>query len=128
MKTRNPISKRNPIAKALRDPSLRARRGKSTEERADQRDQWSRNAKYKKNDPIVEASKFQIGDDVKVPVDKKKKKGEKREKGHDEGMVKTPNGPADLVGVTVDGKYCLYHEDELTLIQESLQRLWDLSQ
>lgn len=79
---------------------------------------------------------FQWGDKVKVKsgplknvLDKaeelrKKKQSDddeepaKKQKPHDEGVVKEPDGPANTVGITVDGQYHIVDEENLELIFE----------
>jgi len=111
----------NPMAKMLRTEkaSFQTRRTKTTDEKIAQNDGWDRNGKYKVNhldvddDGEVVTETFQVGDNV--TLDGKK------------GMVKNPSAPLGLVGVTVDGKYMLVHEDSLKLIEGHIQRMLDLS-
>jgi hypothetical protein len=123
-----PRGPRNPYVAAVRDPKglFRQKAAKSDAERADQRDPFSRNAKYKASvedfdmDELEEG--LQHGDTVEVTV--KDEKGRKVKK---KGMVKNPKAPLGLVGLTVDGKYALFPEDKAELVSESLARLIELS-
>jgi hypothetical protein len=125
---------RNPYVAAVRNPQgpFREKTAKSDAERADQRDRFSRNAKYKASvedfdmtdDDLEEG--FQHGDEVNVEVTGTDEAG-KKTKTTKTGMVKNPKAPLGMVGITVDGKYALVPEDELTLVEEALARMIELS-
>lgn len=109
-KTRKPGS-RNPYAASVVTPKYKTRVAKSGKEREKQRDGWDRAAKHKGReiDPTL-----QLGDTIEY-------------KGQD-GIIKTADGPGDLIGITVDGAYKLVAADKLTLkLEESLARMRELS-
>lgn len=125
-KDKKPANPRNHLAVAVGNPTgiFRQKAAKSGAERADQRDQFSRNAKYKVQPRKIdlEEEAFQHGDAVNVKmVDDKGKPVTKK------GMVKIPKAPLGMVGLTVDGQYALVPEDKVTLIAESLARMIELS-
>lgn len=76
---------------------------------------------------------FQLGDKVKITsgplkavLDKaeklrKKSDDEKSKEAHDEGVVTKPNGPANTIGITVNGQYHIVNEEDLELIFESIE-------
>jgi hypothetical protein len=108
------MKKRNLAAYQLRtNGAFKPKRAKSTEEREDQRDQWSRNGKYKNRGEAMDES-YQIGDTVKLKNGK-------------EGMIKNPNGPLNMLGISVDGKYGLIDEDDIECLAECFARLHELS-
>ena len=109
---RDNTSSRNPHATVLADPQFRSRATKTSKERAKQKDGWDREAKHKTRQDD-DAPTLQLGDRIEY-------EGK-------EGMVKTPNGPADLVGIGIDGDYKLVPIDKLKVIEESLARLRELS-
>lgn len=131
----------NNIAQALRsDPQYRKRVAKNGEDRAEQRDNWSRKAKHKnKLDESMEFvfENFQVGDKVKVSDEALQRildrademsgdagkaepqQEEQEEKQEAEAIVKDPKGPDGTVGIMLDGTYHILDVDELSLIVES---------
>jgi hypothetical protein len=118
-KNKIPPRPRNPFVKSVRDPKgiYREKTAKSTAEREDQRDPFSRNAKYKAGVEDFDMSDIEEGFQFGDPVEHKGQKGK----------VKVPNGPMNMVGITIDGEYALVPEDELKLLTESLARMIELS-
>ncbi len=116
-----PRGPRNHLAVAVRNPQgpFRQKAAKSDAERAEQRDRFSRHAKYKASPEDFDMEDenldegFQVGDEV-------------RHKGKT-GMVKNPKAPLGMVGLTIDGQYALVPEDQIELIEESLRRMRELS-
>ncbi len=102
---------RNPMAGALSDRKYHQRVAKSGKERAEQKDTWDRGAKHKGHRDG--GPDLQLGDTIEYE--------------NKEGIVKTPNGPADLVGVSIDGAYRLLPAEKLKRIEESLERMRELS-
>ena len=109
------MAKRNPYAASLRtNPQFRGKAtSKTAAERVKKGDGWDREAKHKGRRDHDDPTTFQLGDDIEY-------EGK-------EGIVKNPNGPEDLIGITVDGEYSLVPADKLKIIEESLQRLRELS-
>lgn len=132
-----PKKPRNPVAATLNDPKYRRRAAKGALERKDQRDPWSKNAKHKKptieeSAPTTLAEFYQVGDKAEVisgPLKSVLDKAEKLSKNKGkptqkksvtkpEGVISEPNGPADTIGITIDGEYHLCDEEDLRLITE----------
>lgn len=131
------MKKRNPFVKELSSPKYKSRVEKSTTEKEEQSNKWSRKAKHKVSS-IEEA--LQHGDAVEFvsgPLKKvldraaiisRKEKGEEGEekvKKH-EAIVKEPKGPAGTVGISVDGEYHLVDEDDLNLLCEAFASIHEM--
>lgn len=69
---------------------------------------------------------FQVGDRVKVKVKVEDNNGKTKVEDK-EGIVKEPNAPRGLLGITVDGKYSLVEPQHATIIEESLSRMRKLA-
>lgn len=95
---------RNPHAGVLSRPEYRKKVEKSAKEKSEVRDGWNRKGKHRKT--------FQIGDTVEY-LDKN-------------AIVKKPNGPENMVGITQDGVYHLAHQEEISMLEESVNRMFQL--
>jgi hypothetical protein len=151
MKKPSPPTPRNPVARDLiTDPKYRKKVAKSTKEKAEKRDGWNRDAKHKKFDSLEEAS-LSHGDNVEIisgPLMKvlaraeqlRKKKAEEadetveakpeekseKKKLDYKAVVKQPDGPANTVGISLDGEYHLVDEDDVRLITEAFDDLLEM--
>lgn len=96
---------RNPHAGVLSRAEFRPRVEKTAKEKAEIQSGGTRKAKHKKV--------FQLGDTVEYQGD--------------EAVVKNPNGPDDLVGISIDGVYTLAHADQLEMLEESLRKMREIS-
>lgn len=107
-----------------RNGLFRPKVGKTAQEHADKRDPYNRGAKHKALDGYEDDyddldEGFQIGDRAIY--------GETDDDEGEECLIKNPNGPLDLVGISVGGKYTLVPEDKLKLISEAITRMNELS-
>ena len=109
---------RNPYVALLHNPLFKQR---IVENQEKTKDSWSRKAKHpKKKEEDLDVSNepsdtiFQLGDNVRFD-------------GKD-GIVKVPNGPLDMVGITTDGEYLLLDPSELEIIEENISRMRKLSE
>jgi hypothetical protein len=97
---------RNPYAGMLSRPEYQPRVVISEKEKKKTQDGWNRKAKHKKV--------FQLGDTVEF--DGK------------EAIVKNPNGPDDMIGIAVDGAYTLVQADTLSMLEETIQKMRNLTE
>ncbi len=142
MPKNKPPKPRNPIAPLLRDPMFRNKKETSTKERKE-RQEGARGVKHKKS-PLDEGllEYFQCGDTVeiksgplkavldraaKIAAKKAEKAGVKPpEEKPLEATVKQPKGPANTVGINVDGEYHIVDQDDLSLIMEAFDDLLEM--
>lgn len=147
-KTKKPVNRpQNVMKHALSSPLFREKRTKSAEEKAEQKDPFSKKAKHKKPQNLEEF--YQVGDKVEIvdgPLKKVLDRAEKIRKAKAEkngvtpedkktpkkdvkAIVREPHGPAGTIGITLDGEYHLVDEEDVKLIFEAFgQEYEDLTE
>lgn len=130
-KTRNG-KRRNPIAYDLAATPKYRKRVNDTDSQSkfhtdEKKGSWSRDAKHKGKSldegydgPTTFYEFYQVGDKVDIedgPLKDLLLKAKKKNKKVD-ATIREPNGPANTVGITIDGEFHLIDEDDIKLITE----------